>query len=319
MAGKKLTTAKNYNATYIYGLYNYGDIIYKAINEGERIDVKSDKFENVRFLVKQRQTTSVLVDVMQSPNIILIRNEKPLPQAFSVFAAKDLKKDSKLKVFIDVSNTVGEKDGFYTSKNIDTLVAQLVSAMTYLIYYADPNRIISNQRLTQDGTQAFTDLFCYVLDYLRVPGYKEHKDQIRYLVAVYYQVGMLWKDVTDTIMTTAMKVADIDRRHANIADMFLTKPEEQLKDINAFVTFLASTFKLNDLTTEVFVDKWVYLYGTGTQFGVELVPAFLKIITDTFAGTYIVRQNTITKILGKQIVSVTQDIFEIGNSAKGKK
>jgi hypothetical protein len=46
MAGKKLTTAKNYNATYIYGLYNYGDIIYKAINEGERIDVKSDKFEN---------------------------------------------------------------------------------------------------------------------------------------------------------------------------------------------------------------------------------------------------------------------------------
>lgn len=313
---RDIKSAKNYDAAYIYGLYNYQELLIKAINSGERINPKTEKFANVAFATKQRQTTSVLVDVMNSPNVVLLRNQKALPQAFSVFAAKDAKADNKIKAFIDVTDVITEKDGFYTAKNIDRFVSQLVAAMTYLIYYADPKRITSNQNLILHSTKAFTDCFCYVLDYLRVSGYKENKDKIRFLVATYYLVGMMWKDANESTMNVAMKVADIDKRHADIADMFLTDPENQLKDINAFITFLAKSFKLNDLTTELFLDKYVYLFGTGTQFAVEIVPAFLKMITDAFSGSYIVRQNTLEKVLGKQIVEVTQDLFTIGVALK---
>ena len=313
---RNISTAKNYNAAYIYNMYNYSDLIMKAITTGDRIDPNSAKFENVAFAVKQRQTTAVLLDVLKSPNVVLIHNPKALPLAFNVFAAKDLKTNSKMKAFIDVTDTITEKDGFYTAKNIDKFVAQLVSAMTYLIYYADPKRITTNQSLVLHSTQAFTDTFCYILDYLRISGFKENRDRIRFLIATYYLVGMMWKDASESTMNVAMKVAGIDKRRADIADMFLTDPEEQLKNINTFITFLAKSFKLNDLTTELFLDKFVYLCGVGTQFATEIVPAFLKMITDAFSGSYIVRQNTLEKILGKQIVEVTQDIFTIGTAIK---
>ena len=50
----------------------------------------------------------------------------------------------------------------------------------------------------------------------------------------------------------------------------------------------------------------------------EIPAAFLKVITDAFSGSYIVRQNTIEKVIGKQIVEVTQDIFAIGTAALKK-
>ena len=315
---RDISNAKNYNAAYIYGKYNYAELLTKAIVEGERIDPKTEKFENVAFAVKQRQTTAVLVDVLKSQSIILIKLNKALPLAFSVFAAKDLRKDSKMKVFIDVTDIITEKDGFYTCKNIDRFVAMLVSAMTYRIYYADPKRITTNQSLVLHSTRAFTDMFCYILDYLRVSGFKENRERIRFLVATYYLVGMMWKDASTSTMNVAMKVAAIDKRQADIADMFLTKPEEQLKDINAFINFLAKSFKLNDLTTEVFLDRGNYLFGSSVHFMWEIVPAFLKVITDAFSGAYLVRQNTIEKVIGKQIVEVTQDIFTIGTAALKK-
>lgn len=315
---RDISNAKNYNNAYIYNLYNYKDLIMQALTQGERIDATSPKFENVLFAVKQRQTTSVLVDVLRSKNVVLIRLNKALPLAFNVFSAKDLSKDGKMRTFIDVTDTITEKDGFYTAKNIDRLVAQLVSAMTYHIYFADPKRITTNQNLVLHSTQAFTDLFCYVLDYLRISGFKENRDRVRFLIATYYLVGMMWKDANQSTMNIAMKVANIDKRKADICDMFLTDPETQLKDIDNFIKFIAKSFKLNDLTTEVFLDRANFLYGVGTHFSWEIVPAFLKLITDAFSGSYIVRQNTIEKVIGKQIVEVTQDIFTIGTAAMKK-
>ena len=93
---RNISTAKNYNAAYIYNMYNYSDLIMKAITTGDRIDPNSAKFENVAFAVKQRQTTAVLLDVLKSPNVVLIHNPKALPLAFNVFAAK---KETNLRVF----------------------------------------------------------------------------------------------------------------------------------------------------------------------------------------------------------------------------
>ena len=314
----KLITAKNYNMSYLYNkVPGYSETLTTAIMTSERIDVNTEKFEPVVIDTKRRQTTSILVDVLKSPNIVFIMPTKSLPSAFNVFAAKDLKTDNKLKVFVDISLTITEKDGFYVPKKIDEFVAQLVDAMIFLIYYADPDRLITNARLVQDSTKAFVDLFCYVLDYLRVSGYSENKDRIMYLTAIYYQTSVLYKnEINDSIRSVAMKVSGLDKRHADIAEIFLTNPETQILDIDKFIKFLAGAFKLNDLTTELVVDKWLYLFGSGYQFALEIAPAFFKLISDTYAGAYITRQKNIEKVLGKNIVTVEKDLFEIGQLVK---
>lgn len=311
--------AKNYNLSYLFQkVPGYNDEMTNAILKFDRIDKKSSKFDPIFMDVERRQTTAILVDVLASENIVLLHSDKNIASAFSVFAAKDIKTDNKLKVFIDTSVTLQERDGFWMPKNIDKFVAQIVDAMIYLIYYADPDRLVSNPRLLNDATKAFCDLFCYVLDYLRVSGYAENHDRIVYLTAIYFLTSICLKDLNDSTRSIAMKVSGLDTRHANIAEIFLNDPEHQLVNINAFITFLAKSFKLNDLTTEVFVDKWLYVFGPGYQFALEILPAFLRMITDTYSGTYISRQKNIEKVIGKNIVTVTKDIFDIGRSAKRK-
>lgn len=316
---KMLSNAKNYNTSYLFSkVPSYNDQMAKAIMDGERLDVNAEKFEQVALEVKHRQTTSVLVDVMKSKNIVILRLDKPMPLAFNVFAAKDIRTDGKLKVFIDASATIQERDGFWIPKSIDGFVAQLVDAMIYLIYYADTDRIVANTRLTMDSTKAFVDLFCYILDYLRISGFAENRDRIAYITALYYQCGIMWKDYNDSAKSVAMKISGLDKRQADIAEIFLTEPEKAFVNINEYISFLAKAFKLNDVTTEVFIDKWIYCFGSGYQFATEICPAFLRMITDTYAGTYLTRQKNIEKVLGKNIVSVTTDIFDIGKAIKKK-
>lgn len=314
----KLITAKNYNMSYLYNAIDgYSELLTHAIMSSERIDVNSEKFEPVVVDTKRRQTTSVLVDVLRSPNIVLIYPEKSLPSAFNVFAAKDRKTDGKLRVFVDISTTIVERDGFYVPKKIDEFVAQIVAAMIYLIYYADPDRLITNARLVQDSTKAFVTMFCYVLDYLRVSGFSENRKRIMYLTAIYFQTSVLYKnEINDSIRAVAQKVSELDKRQADIAEIFLTDPATQLLDINKFIKFISGAFKLNDLTTELVVDKWLYLFGTGYQFSLEIAPAYFRLVTDTYAGAYINRQKNIEKVIGKEVVSVTKDIFDIGQSVK---
>lgn len=315
----KIVNAKNYNLSYLYNkVPEYGKAMTDAIMAYDRIDKTLANFEQILIDVKRRQTTSILVDILQTPNIVLIYSDKPMPVAFNVFAAKDIKTDNKLKVFIDVSMTIKMSDGFWIPKDIDKLVAQLVNAMTYLIYYADPDRMITNTRLMNDSTKAFVDLFAYILDYLRVSGFGENRDRIVYLTAIYYLVSICRKDLNESTRSIAMKVSGLDKRHADIAELFMNDPEHQLLDLNNFITFLAQAFKLNDLTTEVFVDKWIYVFGAGYQFALEIMPAFIRMITDAYSGTYINRQKNIEKVIGKSIVYVFKDMSEIGVAAKRK-
>ena len=315
----KLINAKNYNLSYLYNkVPEYSKNMGDAILSYDRIDKTLANFEPVYMDVKRRQTMSVLINVLESDNVILLYSNKPLFSAFNVFAARDSKSGGKLKVFVDASTTLEFKDGFWYPKSIDKFIAQLVNATTYMIYYADPDRMVTNNRLLNDSTKAFVDLFLYILDYLRVSGFVENRDRIAYITSLYYLTSLCGKDINESSKAIAMKVSGLDRRHADIAEIFLTDPATQLIDINSYITFIASAFKLNDLTTEVFVDKWIYLFGPGYQFALELLPSFIRMITDTYSGTYINRQKNIEKVIGKSIVYVFKDMSEIAYSAKRK-
>ena len=69
------------------------------------------------------------------------------------------------------------------------------------------------------------------------------------------------------------------------------------------------------LTLDILVEKWLYLYGTGTQFALELYPAFASLVTNVYIGCYINNQKTIEKVVGKDIVTFTVGVLSIGGEA----
>ena len=64
-----------------------------------------------------------------------------------------------------------------------------------------------------------------------------------------------------------------------------------------------------------FVEKWIFLYKTGTQFALELFPAFATMMTNAFHGAYINNQKTIEKVTnnGKDMVAFSRTILQIGS------
>lgn len=308
---KNISDAKNYNSSFLYKQYDYETVLTNAIMSADRIEKESENFQDVIISTKRRQTTSVLVDILQSNNVILLYPLKPLPLAMNTFAAKDIRKDGKLKVFIDASQTLQMKDGFWVTKNVDAFVAQLVSAATALIYYSDPKKIYTNSTLVLESTYCFVELFMYIINYLRVSGYSENKERLKYVIALYYLCGVLWKDMNESTRNIAMKVSEIDRRHADIADMLMKDYEEAFVNIDTFIKAISRAFNLTDFTTEVFIDKAIKVIGNGTHFGWEIYPSFSRIITDAYAGVYLNRQKVIEKICARHMITYTNALFSL--------
>ncbi len=304
--------AKNYSNTYQYGMTeNYEKKLFEFIMKADQINKAEESFDDIRYEVKKRQVTSTLVKALDSKNIILLTKPEPLPKAFKVFTAKDIKGDGKLKVFIDCSSLIYLDNGRYRCNNIDILIAYLLSAMNQLIYYADPNRIIMNQAIIRDGAECFSALFTFIIDYVeKINVISSTKNKCLYMSALYYQVNILNKELTDSVKGVCRKVSGLSEREEEI--IIIQLEENSLLNIKYFLDSVSKILKLNKITLDIFLEKWLYLYGTGTQFALELYPAFAEMITNAYVGAYINNQKTIEKITGRNMVDFTNAVFKIG-------
>lgn len=311
--------AKTYASTYLYSKYNeYEQKTIDFILKADRIDQNSSEFEDIIYEVRRRQISPAIVKVLKSPNVVLMtRVGKPLSKAFKVFCAKDIKSDKQLKVFIDVSGVIrmDPKSGKYVCdrNSIDVFTSYLVSAMITYIYYA-PNgtqRIIGNSKVRNVGAKAFADLFSYIVDYLCKISTIGAKPKCSYMAAMYYQVNILGSDPnSESVKGVARKVAGISDREAEII-MIKMKPE-CFTNIKFFVESVADVLHLNKMTLETVVEKWMYVYGTGTVFALELFPAFSSMLTDAYVGAYVNNQKTIEKVAGPSMIEFTKTMLEIG-------
>lgn len=313
---------KTYSSCYLYRKFDvYEKKIFSFLIEAEEIDKDIPEFEDIVYEVKRRQINSCILNVLKSKNVVLLRGLNPLDKAFKVFCAKDIKGPNKnqKKVFIDCSNiiTKDEETGRYfcSSQNIDILISYLVSAMVNYIYYVDSNRLVANSSLVSSGVKCFSTLFYYIIDYIgkisTIPG---AKNKCIYLCCLYYFANILELDyTTDTNSRIARNVSAISEREAYVVDVNIK--EESFTNIKFFIETLADTLHLNKLTLDVFIERWMWLYGTGTVFATELFPAFASMITDAYVGAYINNQKTIEKVLGTNMNEFTKTILSIGQRA----
>jgi hypothetical protein len=305
---------KSFADTFLYGMANneYEKRLFNFIMTGTAINVLAPDFEDVMYEVKKRQTTSVLVKVLQSKNVILLSHPNPLPKAFKVFAAKDVKtNDGKLKVFID-ADVLRYVDGKWVCSNVDILVAHLVNAMNTLIYYADPKRIIMRDEIIKSGSSAFATMFTHIIDYLyKITTVANTRDKCLYLATIYYNKNILCKDITDSIKAVARNISGLSEREEDILWIQINDDKDFL-NIKFFIEAIARILKLSKLTLDVFIEKYIYIYGTGVQFSLELFPSFASMITNAYTGCYLNNQKTIEKLVGSDMIKFSTAVLKVG-------
>lgn len=307
--------AKNYAETFLYGKGNYERNITEFIVKSEIVDKQDSSFDNVRFEVKKRQTNTCICKVLDAPNVVLLIGKTQLPRTFKVFAARDIKSGSNtLKVFIDVTSLIIERNGEYnvSPRDTDILISYLVSAMNTLIYYADPSRVILNSDMIKFGTICFAHLFTYIIDYLRIGNVDKVREKTLYLSSIYYQVCLLsLENDQSNVKSRAIKISGLNKREAEIVDI-LTKADAY-ENINTFINALAIVLKTPDLRVDNFMEKWIQSFYSGTNFAVEMYPAFSTMLTDAYIGSYRNNQKLIEKLCGKEMVDYTNALFKVGS------
>ena len=311
--------ARNFSDTYLYRKYpEYDKKLFQFIMNADRIDTTSEEFEDVLYDVKRRKISDSVAKVLQSPNtVIAIQPGKALPKALKVFVAKDIKEDkTKDKVFIDVSDCIFFKNGKYVCNHIDWVISYAINAMTSFIYTKAETKLTNNSSIVKDGGEAFVKCFSYILDRIyKISTIQQLRKRVEYMAALYYQINLLDKDYSkyyDSIKATAMRIADVDNKDAQIVDIMLE--DSDFLDINHFIDALNRIFKFKDLTYTIIIDKWMQAFGTGTVFALEFFPAFSMMLTNTYVGGYIDQQMTIEKVTGQSMVKFVKTILEIGAS-----
>ena len=310
---------KKFNETYLYKkMPDYEKDIQALILKGERVDKKHESFNDIKYEVKRKNIDSTLAKLLDSDRIVLVIPTKPLPKAFKVITAKDIKEDRKVKVFIDCSGVIEPSGTGYKLVNgnaINIFISYLVAARTAFIAEAKPSMLLTNSALTQSGTKTFAALVNYVVDYIgKINVNTETRNKSLYMACTYYMVNILGKDIdSKSVRDTAMKISGVSDRQANIIEIDFQ--EDSFSDIEKFVNLMRETLHVKGLTIDSFIEKWMFLFGTGTVFGMELFTYFAQMITDAYIGAYINNQKTIEKVAKQNMIDFSKTLIRIGSDS----
>lgn len=307
------TKIKNYDQSFLYGKADYGTELFQYIMKADRIDKSSTGFDEIRYLVKRNQITSCLGALLDKQSVILMLPNKPLPRAFKVFAGKDIREDKNTKVFIDCSEIIKFQNNAYVIKQMDVekFISYLACALNTIIYHVDPTIILNNSQLVNSSTKAFAKLCTNIIDYMRIGGVDNVRSKMLYMSALYYQIGMLKKDDNDTAEQKALKISKLSKREAELIRVQL--PEASFENINTFVEAIAKVLRVEGLLKlDNFIDKWLFLYGSGTQFATEIYTAFANLLINAYVGAYLNNQKQIEKIAGRSMVEYCNVLFRVG-------
>lgn len=307
---------KTFTNSYLYNKGNNEAMLFNFIMKADRIDTSDPSFEDIRYDVKRRQVSNSLVKVLDSKDTILLKGATPLPKAFKSFVAKDVREDkTKSKIFID-ADIISIEDGSYYCHNVDMLVAYLISGANAKIYYLDPKRLLLKTQIINSGAKCFSILFTHVIDYLfKISNIGNSRDKCIYLSSMYYLVNILGKDVDETTKRICAKLSGLSSREEEILLMYID--EDTFDNIKIFVDSVAEILNLSKLTLDAFVDKWLFLYGSGTQYALELYPSFATMMTNVYVGCYLNNQKTIEKLTGKNMVEFSLAILKEITNAVG--
>lgn len=310
-------TVKDYSDAFLYRKGAYEKELFAFMMHCKFLDSSSQVIQDILFDLKRQRSFAYLTKILQSPNTRLCISDKPLARAFKSFVAKDVRGTDKNKkvLWIDLSGVVvPDGNGYkYRAGDLGIITSYLLAGMVAMVYHKATNKILNSSSLTKDGDVCFSSLVHYIIDYLRLSGDAEMRSKIIYFSCMYYEANILNKGVTESGINRALQVSGLSENASKLIDITLESVKDPYKDISTFVQGLAAITKASTLTLDVFIDKWMYHIGVGTQFGLEVFPAFANIMIYAYVGAYLNHQKTIEKVVGRSMVDFVQDVCAIGS------
>lgn len=291
--------------SYLYNKFpEYNKSLYVFIMTAETIDKDDESFEEIIREVKSRRVSNGVLNALRNHNIILKYNGTALPKQFKVFVAKDIRNDKKRKVFIDCSEIIRKINGHLVCTNIDILIAHIISAAIHLVYYTEKASVRIINRGLEYSAESFARLFTAIVDYIyKISVVGTQKAKCMYMAAMYYMVNIINHEETTSIKNYARKISGISEREADLLELGMPDMYSNLK---VFIDSLAKNLKLNKMTLDIVVSRWMQMYGVGTALALELFPAFATMLTDAYVGCYINNQKTIEKIASRSFVEASK-------------
>ena len=117
----------------------------------------------------------------------------------------------------------------------------------------------------------------------------------------------------NSLKSLCRRISGLSEREEEV--LLYSIEDKDFENIHTFINKLNEILKLSKLTLDTFVEKWLFLYGVGTTYALELYPAFASLVTNVYIGCYINNQKTIEKVVGKDIVTFTVGVLSIGGEA----
>ena len=318
---------KTFSDSYVYNYDKNGNgkLIAKEINKklieyitsAERIDKNSEAFQGIKQEVKRQQQFTLLYSILMRDDVVLMINNVELPRSFKVFEAIDLKEvGKKRKVFIDVTKLLELSNGYYKCNNIFQFITYLSEAVSYLLYRNDIVKMLNNTNITLTSTECYVNCFSFILDYLRIIGYSESRQKIQYLAGLFFLNNLMGKDLDNYTKNIAAKIAKIGPQEIKQYELYYDP--EDFSNIDTFVSMLAETFKLKGLNTEIFITRWIFHFGRGTEYAIDLFTSFCNMIICAYCGAYVVNQKQIEKSCGRSMVKLTTEIMSTASGSLDK-
>lgn len=294
---------KTYSDCYLYNKYPiYNKILFEAMMDKNFIDKGVDSFKDIVYEIKRTRTNDHILSVLTSPKTVLLLPEKPLPKPFVVFVAKDPRsKDKELKLFIDCTNAI-KKDNTGNYRVNDTrLLSYLVSGFYNMKYAVMGIDALKTGQVRELGAICFSNLYTYLIDYLaKISVVDGAKDKCIYLSSRYFLEGICQLDAgrSREVSRSISGITEIKENTYN----YVIKDQDSFTDLKKFINVTKDAFKIEKLSVDLIVEKWMYIFGPGTVFSLEYLPAFITMMTDAYVGSFINNQKTIEKICGKSMV-----------------
>ncbi len=283
---------KTYGDCHLYNKYpKYNEILFRALMSNTPVDKESDEFKGLIYDIKRAKLPMIAVTMLESDKTELIIPDKPLPVQFKVFYAKDPKTKQK-KLYI----TVNSLEEMHT--NLGYMISSIISGY-WMVYYTD-SKHISKISAQNNGVRCFASLFTHIIDYIgKISVIEGARDKCMLYASIYCLTNIYGNDEYD--LKAIGKFIGLTETKASIYMMNIK--DDSFDDIESFVALIKKEFKIDKLTLNLIVEKWMYLYGQSTVFALEYFPALATMISDAYVGAYINNQKTIEKICGQQMVA----------------
>ena len=115
-----------------------------------------------------------------------------------------------------------------------------------------------------------------------------------------------------TSEAVAGKIVELSEREQDM--IIVQMDDDDFINIKLFIDKLSDVLKIPSLKVDNVVDKWMFLFGVNTVFGLEYFPALSAMLTDAYVGAYINNQKTIEKVVGNTLVQYTKAVLNKGES-----